>query len=142
MTEVEIKKLLKRYLSGQCTAEEKARLESWYLEHEQVGLKSLSVDQLEEFYQSTLPLRERAPGYQKLVRIRWSAAAVLLLVLSGLILILLNTNNRQGTPLNHLTDEQDIGPGGNRAVMFFSDGRSLQLDESQEGVRMAGNEIV
>src|SRR5690606_31611789 len=72
----------------------------------------------------------------------WSAAAVLLLVLSGLILILLNTNNRQGTPLNHLTDEQDIGPGGNRAVMFFSDGRSLQLDESQEGVRMAGNEIV
>lgn len=142
MRDVEVNKLFKKYLSGQCTAEEKAWLESWYLQHEQVGLRSLTPDQLEEIYQSSLPLRDRAPRHLTRIRTRWAAAAMLLLVLSGLAIVWLNTSDQEGTPLAQLTDAQDIGPGGNRAMLTFSDGRSVHLDESQEGVRMAGTEIV
>src|SRR5688572_15464263 len=79
MQEKEIKDLLKKYLSGDCTDEERALLESWYLKCEAHDLPELSDLQFIEIERSSIELPQKT-NYR--VWGSWVAAAAVLLVVS------------------------------------------------------------
>lgn len=67
-------------------------------------------------------------------RYRWAAAAILLLMASSIVL--LNLNKEENTYTNNTKQvvEQDRLPGGDRAVLTLSDGRTILLDSASNGM--------
>src|ERR1700754_2754420 len=109
--------LLEKYAAGQCTPEEIAIVESWYLQQKHDGVNDLvEKERLADMQEiRNLLISETKPA-QKSVRRFWpriAAAASILLFLSIGIYYLL-----QKSPQQLITQSQkiDIAPGSNKAI--------------------------
>ena len=130
MQDQEIKKLLKKYLDGNCSEKEIALLESWYLNFERQDLAGLTTRQLQEIQDSLPP---HAVSTVKTIRM-WPrfAAAVAILLFSGLGFFFL----RRG-PLNKTYVKEGnavITPGSNIAMLTLADGRKILLNNAKVGL--------
>lgn len=133
MREQEAKVLLKKYLAGNCTEEEKGVLETWYLQHEINDLPQISEEdkekQLDEVF-SSLPIH-RNPSLGISVWPRMIAAAVVLITLgSGIYFYQHKQRKVDVAPQQYAND---IKPGGNKAVLMLADGRKITLDDAANG---------
>lgn len=132
------RELLDKYLSGQATSEEKALVESWYL---QQGLppSDLTEQQMQEEYEHGLrDLQARLPRTRRLWP-RWAAAAAVLLgIAAGLYYL---APGGQPTPPLTATHapEADIPPGGNQATLTLASGKKIRLADAPLG-RLASEE--
>lgn len=135
MREQEAKDLLKKYLAGNCTEEEKGLLETWYLQHEINELPQISEEQkemqMDEVF-SALPIHQNSPRRVSLWP-RIAAAAVVLMVLgSGIYFYYYKSANLEAVQ-HQFVNENDIKPGGNKAVLTLADGRNITLDDAANG---------
>lgn len=83
-------------------------------------------------------------GKRKGIRFKaWMAAAAAIVVFLGLsVTIYLTTQEEQHRPLGLASvHNDDIAPGGNRAMLKLADGRILSLDESRDGIVIGSGEI-
>lgn len=126
MQDKELLELLRKYKLGELTETERAMLESWYnvqAKQQRPISESALQDQLQQIA-SRLPLED---GRR---RIRWkpfaAVAAVFLVIGVGLM-----------TYFQFTTSMPVVKPGGNRAMLVVSDGRSVQLSETKSGIVMA-----
>ncbi|PTS95275.1 anti-sigma factor [Pedobacter sp. HMWF019] len=132
----EVQDLLKKYLSGNCSEEQRALLESWYLKYEQAERPEVSAEakekQLDEVWQflNDQHLSPHQPTRHILWRIL-ATAAVLLIVL-GIGFYRYKTTS-QISKAKLLVKTKSILPGQNKAVLTLSDGRSIVLDETTDG---------
>jgi len=133
MNEEQFQDLLKKYGLGQCSEEEKALLESWYVDHaRRDGSVMLpSERQVEAGWEKVLDLSglgRRRP----LVSIRrWSvAAAVLLLVGAGGYWYLRGKSSVVAPP----AVAADISAGGDRAILTLADGKIVSLTGAANGI--------
>lgn len=117
------RELLEKYANNQCTAEEKAIVESWYLQvsrsEDDSDLSPADFDRAEE------RLYKRLPVFRRSYR-RWlplAAACTLLVVIgSGYYLI------RQNRTRNNTAEARPaIAAGSNRAVLTLQNGRRIVL---------------
>lgn len=138
MTEKEIQQLALRFLRGETTPQEEARLHRWYAE-KGLGEDELTVAtanenasdvnrRLRQQLQAKLTDTEYRTVYTKPnIRFIYVAAACLLMVTVSLYFYLQHTDDTI-----HYTEllPNDVGPGGNNAVLELADGSRINLDKA------------
>ncbi len=140
MTGPEAKLLLKKYNQGNCTAEEKALVERWYLSES--SKQTLSEDQDQDDFaaekiQMWYEISEMSgiENKSKISRIiLWGtsiAAAVLITISVGSNFF--NTNETKLVLKETRPGVYDKNPGGNKAVLTLADGTKIILDDAVNG---------
>lgn len=130
--------LIARYKAGTCTEEEKELVEAWYTSLPDQPLDVPEEEMLRDFL-TGYGMLERSARHQSYRQLYWTVAASMLL-LTGIGLFLY-----QYIPDNNNVQQQavldDVPPGTNRATLTLADGRTVTLDEAQEGIIIADENI-
>ncbi|RQO75105.1 anti-sigma factor [Pedobacter sp. KBW06] len=123
--------LLDKYNSGIATDEEKVTVESWYLKYK-TEATDLSQQKIEQEYLLGLEKLTRHMDHSSSLRLwpRMVAAAVLFFVL-GIGIFFVFRPARQQERISYRQNE--IGIGGNRAVLTLADGRNISLTDAVNG---------
>ncbi|MEO6188801.1 MAG: FecR domain-containing protein [Ginsengibacter sp.] len=146
-------KQIEKYLSGKATPEEEAFIEKYYqyFEHNEDTSHSLSEDEIDLIKHRMLEkLRGNndKPGTAPVIAIqnknnfRWVAAAISFLIFSTSIFFLLNRKKSSSTvnSIVNVSVNQDVVPGGNRAMITLEDGSQIILDSTANGtISQQGN---
>jgi len=133
------KELLEKYLQGDCTAEEKAIVESWHLN--ELDLKKIQPqpDQIESAYEqiwSRISKEALVKKKASLKRTHYryaSAAIIFITVAAGLFLLV---NRKLSHPTIHdllVKTGKDVAPGGNKAILTLADGSKISLTDAANG---------
>lgn len=136
-TREEIESLYQRYLNNAISKEELEKLlEMLHTQEGELTISSLIDGTWSEMFEET----QQAPATSafKLKRIwyRVAAAAVVLLLFSvGGYFIFHHSASDQtaDTSKQHASDNNDVAPGGNRAVLTLADGTQIILDSASTG---------
>lgn len=134
------KKLLEQYLSGNCTPEEKAIVEDWYLqlpfERNAPHYEQIEASKEEVFQRLHFPRKVKRVVRLKRIAI---AASILLCFTAGLYYL----NRKPETSALLVKKElKDVLPGRNKATLTLADGRVVDLDQAQNGQIASQNGIV
>ncbi len=129
--------LLEKYRNGTCTDEERAQVEAWYSQWNE-GRPGLPEGRLElamERISKQLPVPE-----PKVVALRWSriavAASLFLICAAGFLFYQSRSNlnsNGQGQ-YQDFNAQNDLMPGGNKATLTLTTGKSIQLSTLKSGI--------
>jgi transmembrane sensor len=128
------KELLDRYLSGEATSEEKALVESWYLQQD-LPPSDLSPQQLQEEHNRGLKALQAEIIPVRRLWPRWAAAAAVLLCIGTAIFYMAPGKRQQTQPevvAEHPT-EADLPAGTNKAVLTLSSGKKISLTDATPG---------
>ena len=136
--------LLKKYLDGKATFEEKALIEKWYSLEENAenikdGLDLVNVK--ESLYQRIVAeldkekLNEKAivvPMYKKFF---FRVAATIIILLSAGVFFLYNKKQQSEVAQTETANplKNDVAPGGDKAVLTLADGSQIILDNAKNG---------
>lgn len=150
-----IARLIARAADGSITPPEEATLREWLKDegnrklYERVKQESPLPDSLDEF--DPFDVEE---GYEKFKisigkRSNWWRGSWVLAAASIMMLLVLSftiyhaVRNKPTVLVVAIPDDQnDIAPGGNRAVLVLPDGQSISLDESQEGIIVRSTGVI
>jgi len=126
--------LLEKYAAGQCTPEEIAIVESWYIQqkHDEVN-DLMEKERLADMQEVRNLLISETKPEQKPVRRLWpriAAAASILLFLSVGIYYLLHESPQQLAAQNQ---KNDITPGSNKAILTLANGKQISLTDVKNG---------
>lgn len=132
MTEEELQQILKRYSEGKATEQEKALLESWYLNYnsdhsEQAQMPEL-LEAVDRVWANVNPMPVVARQLSLFAKLS-IAAAVLLILSFGTWFIL----QKQEPAVFELSVAKDIAPGQNKATLTLASGRKIILAEAAVG---------
>lgn len=142
MTREEYNTLYEKYLSGNCTSEEREAIENYqdsidldshHWIKNQMGEQELVKETIHSELLSSIARQKR----RQILRVRtwYAAAAVILLILSSGLYF---NNLKKKTPLIAKTEsprfKNDVLPGDNRAILTLDDGSQINLDDAQNGV--------
>jgi len=144
MDVTQAKALFEKYRAGKATDEEKALLESWYLELARSRENDLTAADLERAVEeiwASLPVHEHeAPVHRVQLWPRIVAAASILLFLSFGGYFLLHRQQARHTAQNQV---HDIAPGGNKAILTLSNGQKIVLNGKQGKIAVqAGRQVL
>lgn len=133
MEHEEIKSLLERYLSGECTSDERIWVEQWYRQLD-IHSGGFSETKMEEDIAeirdrlSTLFVRRMAVWY------RWAAAVVIFAVVSaGIWFYVVKSGRSMVKPGTTDVPVADITPGRDRAILELTNGTEIALDNKPDG---------
>ena len=125
--------LLEKYKTGNCTAEELAMLETWYLNYEDEvsDLDAEGLHGAKSAVWAKLPIHVPATKTSRLWPAIAAAAAILIVIGSGLIFF---KHQREANAMARLQQEEaSIQPGGPKAMLTLADGSKISLDEAANG---------
>ena len=140
------------YLSGKLSAQESARLETWYLlnaeaaedqetviNYPEVGNSIWTkIDQNIQLNQNSSKGKEKIPFIKSLSTFTKLGIAASLLVMMGLAFIL-TKNGREDHERFVIAKEKDIAPGKNIALLTLSNGRKIDLTQMVNGQMVKEN---
>lgn len=132
-----VKDILTRYRTDQCTEAERQLVESWILHGDTDPMDLSDAQLLEDLWAIRLRLERdlRAGKTTNIYRIRkWLpyAAAIIFILSAGLWLFRdQRTSHKQPSTGDQITD---IAPGGNKATLTLADGRAINLSKEQSGI--------
>lgn len=149
MTKEEYTFLYEKYISGNCTEEERKRFEAYSddfslddaeWDTDTLGNESEMADKMyARLYDDTR--RKSFSGISLLYKI--SAAAVLFVILSSGLYIYLNNRSTPVAGTENLSLKGDVAPGGKKAVLNLQNGSTMVLDQSTNGVvSIQGNIVI
>jgi transmembrane sensor len=128
MDKEEIKRLFDKYNSGQATEEERALLESWYVKNTNEKPFDLSAEEIEEDIREVFGYLPKPRQIMAMwFRIAAAASIILCVSIGGYLLI------HKNKPIQQIAQIHDIAPGGNRAVLTLSNGRTIDLSAAKNG---------
>jgi len=143
MDKDEAQELLTKYTKNQCSPEEKALIERWYLE--EASMQQLPDNQDDfnrekiEIWAETLKKAGLKKANYRLGRVWMASAAALLIFLSiGFYFFRIE----QPEPKVAVSKTTDVIPGSNKAVLTLADGSKIILDHAGEGVLARQGNIV
>lgn len=151
-TSIIIGRIIARSISGTITPAEQAVLDDWLQDdtHQQIYTAirngtSIS-DTLSEF--EGFDVDEGYQRFQASIRVRngvryrpWMAAAAVILVFLAVSVTIYMTMQKENRQIVVASSDYDIVPGGNRATLTLADGRTITLDEAQDGIVIGNGEI-
>lgn len=137
---IKTKALVKKYLEGNCTEQEKAWIEQWYF-----ALNDSPNELTDEVVATDLlELQHRLSNIThkkiKLTPYIQAAAAVVLvcLAMGG---VLWHSNTKDNLHKSAVVVKKDILPGSNRAVLSLDGGKGIVLSEEKDRLVTDGNSI-
>ena len=124
--------LLHKYFSGNASAEEKALVESWYLDlnKEKAGLSQQELE--EEFYLGFQKINKAIDRQKRLLYIRISVAAAIVFLVLGSLFVL-NNQPEQQLSNNYINPSANQENLKDKVVLTLSDGRKINLEDVQSG---------
>ena len=136
MKKQNLDQLLDKYKSGECTPDEIAFIESWYLTYKESHTEDLSLAErekdLDEVWRNLnwVSNKKRVVTWPRIA----AAASILLCLSTGGYYLLHKKQNQQQITQNHLPENvEDIAPGGNKATLTLSNGKQIILTGAQKG---------
>ncbi|MES2267480.1 MAG: FecR domain-containing protein [Bacteroidota bacterium] len=134
----ELKELFKKYHDGTCTEEEKALLESWYLEYNEHDL-DITPKRIKAIGQGVF--RELPGNHNSFIKIGLKlavAATIIGMMFTIAIKFFLPHPTNTG-----VVRKKEIGPGSNIAVLTLSNGQKINLSTATNGqiAKQAGIQI-
>lgn len=131
------RELLRRYLSGESTEQEKLRVERFYLsQFKENGLPGQLPDSnVKEELWEQINNRVHGVGKWKFFAQWYRVAAVLAFLLIGTAAAIYYLNNRHLQHPGDTAHVADIAPGKNRATLHLSDGRQIALSQEKAGIK-------
>jgi transmembrane sensor len=143
MENKDAEELLKKFRAGQLTEQEKALLESWYIQRASRSEVDLSAEELEAVLQEiwdTLPVHEEERPVRRLWPRIAAAASILLILSAGGYFLLHKTPAVQQVAQNHVPD---IAPGSNKAILTLANGHQIILTGAKNGqLSVQGNTTI
>jgi len=138
MNKEQAQELFEKYKLGICTPEEKLLLERWYLEESvRQPMPEAPEDPSKEEQIIWNRILEILPAEPKILRLRkWysiAAAAAILIFLSIGLYFVVNKPVQQQIAGNQI-HKNDIGPGGNKAILTLADGKEIVLTGARNGL--------
>ena len=138
MNKEQAQELFEKYKLGICTPEEKLFLERWYLEESvRQPMPEAPEDPSKEEQIIWNRILEILPAEPKILRLRkWysiAAAAAILIFLSIGLYFVVNKPVQQQIAGNQI-HKNDIGPGGNKAILTLADGKEIVLTGARNGL--------
>lgn len=137
---IKTKALIKKYLDGNCTEQEKSWVEQWYLalndNPDELSDKAVATD--------LLALQQRLSDItNKKLRLTpyIQAAAAVILISLAIGGVLWHNKTRNNLHKNATLVTTDILPGSNRAVLSLDGGKEIMLSEDEESLVTDGNSI-
>jgi transmembrane sensor len=133
MKKYNAEELIRKYLAGTCTPEEKALVESWHLE-DLAGSRYLpeneQVDAVHQRMQQTLAEHIRASQRRPVIKRLWfrAAAAALVAGIIGIAMFWYVTSSPRKDGRTAPPALSAIQPGHNGAILTLEDGQTIELD--------------
>lgn len=152
MTREQLGILIRKYLSGTATEEEKLLLESWYQPNSELevyiseGTENTEQDLHDKILNRLRATTQQQPAPVKLMPLwkKMVAAAAVLAVVSAGTWYLLHTNKKEAP--KEMAQQTEPLPGFEQAILTTSDGRKIELGKSghsnideQNGVTINNN---
>lgn len=146
MNKDEARQLLAKYIENDCTPEQRALVERWYLQ-EAAGqvLPDNGNDFKSEKAEIWAGTIEKAGISKKTYRPRtmWMASAAALLIFITAAVLFLNQKEPPQQSAAAVSKTADVIPGGNKAILTLGDGTSIVLDHAGNGtLARQGNIII
>lgn len=131
MKESRARVLLRKFLAGTLSEEERAILESWYLQLARSKKIEISRAELEAGLKGLMPPNIQNERKTQVYRL-WVAAAasIVIILVSVAIWFADSTKVANGTGSS---SSSEILPGGNRALLTLGSGRSIDLENASNG---------
>ncbi|HRO47138.1 FecR domain-containing protein [Agriterribacter sp.] len=141
-----IQRLIGKYLAGEISREESAILDEWYLSFNDHEVEITATDNLNEeviknrIHKRLLEdiLQKQALQVTKSRRRRYIPAAAAALIILGLSYFFFFNSGKPGFAPTGITSttspNNDIAPGGNKAVLILANGSSIPLDSISNGI--------
>ncbi|MGN8070356.1 FecR family protein [Mucilaginibacter sp. 22184] len=146
MSYEEFKKLYERCTSGNCTPEEQKMFEEYRDSFDLSDIPWLpefgSKEKIEKRLKEDLHTRISTNQVRKLRLVYLSAAAaILVLVLSGLFISKKYFGAKNTMPYELASNKSTVKPGDNKAILILADGRQIALDRSKKGELFTQNNV-
>lgn len=128
--------LLRKYRSGSCTEEEKALLESWYLEWRgddpDPGIEEIRAAR-QQTWKNLTARRKKEQIFS--FRLRYVAAVFALVLLSASLWVYVSKKPAEEIAVQSTAPvtAHDALPGSNKAVLKLADGNVIALDDAKNG---------
>ena len=133
----EAEQLLERYLTGNCTDDERRLVEAWF--NQELRSRKLSADI--DWETAKAAVWKRVEPHKRQNVLTWLPYVAAVLVATAMVAWYFSDNlSSEGSGIA-VTQEADIAPGGNRATLTLADGRTITLDEARSGVVVGNGEI-
>lgn len=131
------KKLLEKYLSGNCTPDERAIVEQWYLQiqakENSPSFSSIEDSKAEVWSRLRLAKSTSVMSFLKITAV---AASILICVAVGSYFL------QPSKSLNAKRELKEILPGSNRALLTLADGTVVDLQDAKNGQIASQNGII
>ncbi|MDR6782200.1 transmembrane sensor [Pedobacter africanus] len=138
MNKHEVKALLEKFDAGNCSEEELAMLESWYItwrNEEPLKIESTVADRSVERIWARLQENEENKSVKlwpgKLI---WWASAAAVFIVMGIGFYFYK--NQHAAPYAN-----DIAPGSNKAYLILADGSTISLSDAKAGLNIQDNQL-
>lgn len=137
MNTEEAKDLLKRYNTGECTEAEKTLVESSFLQYneDEIDISEKRIKKIGEEIYGNLPIPKNVSLKINLWRAIGAIAAISLLTVGAWNFF------ERFTMLPVTTMANDVSPGGNKATVTLSNGRTIGLSDTKNGITVKGNNL-
>lgn len=131
MQEKDITDIIYRYKTGTASEQDKAFLESWYLQHQDQEEFRYELDsRLEDAEEIWGNLQKQSRKTKRFAAWPAVAAAVFVVVFGAAYLFV---QQREGlNPFKQIA-AQDVAPGGNKAILTLADGTKVSLTDAKKG---------
>lgn len=150
----EFKRLLDKYLTGNCTPDEEQLLLSYYHSFQQNPLVHMpsgdEVNALEQLMWQQIkeassvnqrtnvmpppPVTAMQTGKRRNRWLPYAAAAIVMLAVAGAVFLYTSRSIKVNTPTATIVNTNDLLPGSDKAILTLADGSTIVLDSSANGL--------
>ncbi|PTT01430.1 anti-sigma factor [Pedobacter sp. HMWF019] len=128
-------KLLNKYLKGEASVEEKALVETWFLEETQEKATEFTGPDYERVKNKLWENIQQQNTRPKPIKPLWPriAAVAVILLVTGIGIYMMSNRSSHKTPSSTFYAKNDISPGSNKAILTLSDGSKISLTDAENG---------
>ena len=142
MNKYEVKALLEKFDAGNCSEEEIAILESWYLNwrnEEPLNLENAKADLSVNRIWARLQESESRPNKLRTLKLTLWAGAAAVFIIMGIGFYFYKTT--YNTTRRTVAYANDIAPGSNKAYLRLADGSTISLSDVKAGLSIQDNQL-